>query len=216
MRFKPTFEGACRANQNKNIAFCAVKTDDNREASIAYQVSSIPQFNFILDGQESTKFIGADPTKFSQALAVLQQALSGKAFEHMGMKFSQFKPQNKLPISFESQGQISKMKDFVVKFAKQSEKDVDSTAALLAWLEGSMDLNGIPKPAIDELRQLAEIAEDKPKIALIDLIRLLILNETQCEYIVTSHWELIEVCIFGYISAQNLQDADAKVMQNYH
>ena len=152
MRFKPTFEGACRANTNKNIVFCAVKTDDNRETAIAYQVQSIPQFNFLLDGQESTKFVGADPNKFSQALAVLQTALSGKAFEHMGMKYTQFKPQNKLPISFENQGQISKMKDFISKFAKQSENDVQSTSAILTWLEGSFDLNGIPKAAIDELR----------------------------------------------------------------
>ena len=70
------------------------------------------------------------------------------------------------------------MKDFISKFAKQSQADVDSTAAINAWLEGSFDLNGIPKAAIDELRQLAEIAEDKPKIALVDLIRLVILKDT--------------------------------------
>ena len=93
------------------------------------------------------------------------------------------------------------MKDFISKFAKQSENDVQSTSAILTWLEGSFDLNGIPKAAIDELRSLAEIAEDKPKIALIDLIRLLVLKDVQAEYIMTQHWELIEVCIFGYISA---------------
>lgn len=118
MRFKPTFEGAAKANTNKNIIFCAVQTDNNREAAIAYSVQSIPQFNFILDGQESTKFVGADPNKFSQALAVLQSALSGKAFEHMSMKYKQFKPMNLLPIKFENQGQINKMKEFIQKFAK--------------------------------------------------------------------------------------------------
>lgn len=69
---------------------------------------------------------------------------------------------------------------------------------------------------MDELRELAEIAEDKPKIALIDLFRLLVLTEDQADYVMASHWELIEVCIFGYISAQNLQDPTAKIMQNYH
>lgn len=128
------------------------------------------------------------------------------------MKFKQFKPMNKLPISFESQGQINKMKDFVKKFAQQSEKDVSSTAKLNMWLDGSFDLKAIPRDAINELRELAEIAEDKPKIALIDLIRLLVLKDDQAEYIINAHWELIEVCIFGYISTQNLQDAEAKVM----
>ena len=83
MRFKPTFEAAARNNQNRNIVFCAVQTDNNRETAIAFQVSSIPQFNFILDGEESDKFVGADPNKFNSALGKLHQALSGKAFEHM-------------------------------------------------------------------------------------------------------------------------------------
>ena len=75
-----------------------------------------------------------------------------------------------------------------------------------------MDLNAIPKQALTELKELAEIAEDKPKIALIDLIRLLMLNEDQAAQILTDHWELIDICIFGYISTQDLQDANAKVM----
>lgn len=104
------------------------------------------------------------------------------------------------------------MKEFVQKFAKQSQADVKSTTAINSWLDGSFDLNGIPKDAINELRELVEIAEDKPKMALIDLLRLLMLNETQAEYILSAHWELIQVCIFGYISAQNLQDPEAKLM----
>jgi thioredoxin-like negative regulator of GroEL len=33
MRFKPVFEGAARANQNKNIVFCAVETDSVRDCA---------------------------------------------------------------------------------------------------------------------------------------------------------------------------------------
>jgi hypothetical protein len=51
---------------------------------------------------------------------------------------------------------------------------------------------------------------------LIDLFRLLILNDKQADYILTKHWELIAVCVIGYLSAQDLKDKDAKVMQNYH
>ena len=54
--------------------------------------------------------------------------------------------------------------------------DVKSTKELSAWLSGSMNLEAIPKPAIDELVELAEIAEDRSKIALVDLMRLLVLK----------------------------------------
>lgn len=74
----------------------------------------------------------------------------------------------------------------------------------------------MPLKAIDELVELAEVAEDKSKIALIDLFRLLVLRESQAEYILSRHWELIEVCVIGYLSAQNLQDTEARVIQNYH
>jgi hypothetical protein len=47
----------------------------------------------------------------------------------------------------------------------------------MAWLEGSMNLEAISKAAIDELVELAEIAEDKNKIALVDLFRLLVLKD---------------------------------------
>ena len=69
------------------------------------------------------------------------------------------------------------MKEFIISFAKRSEKDVKSTKELMAWLEGSMNLEAIAQAAIDELVELAEIAEDKNKIALVDLFRLLVLKD---------------------------------------
>ena len=50
MRFKPTYEAAARANQNENIVFCAVQTNEVQDAAMEFQVSSIPQFNFMLNG----------------------------------------------------------------------------------------------------------------------------------------------------------------------
>ena len=41
-----------------------------------------------------------------------------------------------------------------------------------------MNLDAIPKAAIDELVELTEIAEDRNKIALVDLLRLLVLKES--------------------------------------
>ena len=134
----------------------------------------------------------------------------------MGLTYKQFKPMNKLPVSFGAKGHIDKMKQFIKNFATTSASEVASTTHVMQWIETSFDIEAIPREAIDELVELAEVAEDKSKIAIIDLFRLLILKDTQAEYILTRHWDLIEVCIIGYLSAQNLSDTEAKVIQNYH
>ena len=103
------------------------------------------------------------------------------------------------------------MKEFIRKFAKTSEKDVKSISNLMTWLD-IFDIGAISFEAIDELVELAEIAEDRSKIALIDLFRLLVLNGKQSEYIFTKHWELVEICVIGYLQAQNLKDTEAKVI----
>ena len=116
MRFKPIFEAQARANQNDKIVFCAVQTDENRDSAMAFGVSSIPQFNFMLNGEEHTKFVGADEGKFSTALGQIQAVLSGSASNHISLKFKQFKPMNKLPNTFAQTGQMDKMKTFIRNF----------------------------------------------------------------------------------------------------
>jgi hypothetical protein len=71
---------------------------------------------------------------------------------------------------------------------------------------------------LDQLVQLAEIAEEKSKIALIDLLRLIVLEDSQAEYLLSKHWELVDVCIIGYVECQDLKDTspDSKVIHNYH
>ena len=71
---------------------------------MAFGVSSIPQFNFMLNGQESAKFVGANEQKFRDALAVLQGELSGSASRHMSHNYKQFKPMNRLPTTFAATG----------------------------------------------------------------------------------------------------------------
>ena len=68
MRFKPIFEGMARNNTNKNIIFAACQTNENRECAQNYNVQSIPQFNFFLNGQQTAMFVGADEKKFNAAL----------------------------------------------------------------------------------------------------------------------------------------------------
>ena len=110
MRFKPTFEATARANQNENIVFCAVQTDEAPDAKMAFGVTSIPQFNFMLHGQEVVKFIGANEQKFRDALAVIQGELSGSSNNHADLSYKQFKPMNRLPTTFAATGQLDKMK----------------------------------------------------------------------------------------------------------
>lgn len=64
--------------------------------------------------------------------------------------------------------------------------------------------------------ELVEIAEDKSKIALIDLTRLLLCHEPNAAYLLNKHWQTVEVAIFGYIQCMDIKDPEAKVMHNYH
>lgn len=52
-----------------------------------------------------------------------------------------------------------------------------------AWLEGDFKVDDCPKETIDELVHMTKIAKDKNKIALIDLMRLLVLTEVQANYV---------------------------------
>lgn len=69
----------------------------------------------------------------------------------------------------------------------------------MQWIENSFDIDNVPNEAINELKELAEVAEGKEKIAMFDLFRLLVLKDSQAQYIVTSHWDLIQVGIIGYL-----------------
>ena len=66
---------------------------------------------------------------------------------------------NKLPTSFAATGQQDKMKTFVKNFATNQASEVSSTSNVLQWIDGGFDLNNIPHAAIDELRELAEVAQ---------------------------------------------------------
>jgi hypothetical protein len=114
-------------------------------------------------------------------------------------------------------GALEKMKEFVTTFAKSEEasKEVKSTLNIVQWL-ANMKLEYVPREALDELLDLIEIAEDKSKIALIDLLRLLMIHEANAAHILNKHWDRFEVSIFGYLQCIDIKDPEAKVMQNFH
>lgn len=70
----------------------------------------------------------------------------------------------------------------------------------------------MPREAIDEFMSLVEIAEDKNKIALIDLARLLMMHEHSAAHILNKHWSTFEVGIFGYLECMDLKDPNEKVI----
>lgn len=47
-------------------------------------------------------------------------------------------------------------------------------------------------------------------------MRLIVLEEKQAEYIFSRHWELVDVCVIGYLEALDLSSAEARVTHNYH
>ena len=112
---------------------------------------------------------------------------------------------------------IEKMKEFVQAFVNSDEakKEVKSTEHLSKWLQG-FKLEAMPRDAIDELMELIDIAEDKNKIALLDLVRLLMMNDFNAAHILNKHWQNFEVSIFGYMQCMDLKDPEQKIMQNYH
>ena len=72
------------------------------------------------------------------------------------------------------------MKTFIRNFTTNSASKVRSTTNIMSWIENGFNLEAMPKQAIDELCALAAVAEDKNKIAVCDLLRLLVLKDVQC------------------------------------
>lgn len=63
---------------------------------------------------------------------------------------------------------------------------------------------------------MLEVAEDKSKLALVDLIRLLLMSETPAVHILNGHWETFEVSIFGYLPCLDITNPAEKATHNYH
>ena len=59
-------------------------------------------------------------------------------------------------------------------------------------------------------------AEERTKIALIDLTRLLMLYEASAAHILYKHWETFDLSIFQYLLCIDTKDPNNKVAHNYH
>lgn len=90
------------------------------------------------------------------------------------MKFKQFKPTHLAPQGFTATTNVDKMKEFIAKFTTSEtvQKEVGDVTAFKEWLN-EFKFDKIPQKAIDQLIEMVSAAEERSKIALIDLLRIL-------------------------------------------
>lgn len=139
------------------------------------------------------------------------------AHTHDRLAFTQFKPNHLAPQSFLAQTNLDKMKQFIQKFADSEtvKKEVGAVDNFVEWSK-SFNLENIPQKAIDELVQMVAVAEERTKIALIDLVRLLMQHEPSAAHILYKHWETFDISIFQYLLCMDIKDPNNKVIHNYH
>ena len=117
MRIKPTFEAAAKSNDNENLVFAAVNTQQAQDAAQAFQVNAIPNFIAFLNGKQYKNFKGAnEPQLFSTIAELAEKVPKGKvvkASNHDKLPFKQFKPTHMAPQAFNAQGNIEKMKEVI-------------------------------------------------------------------------------------------------------
>jgi hypothetical protein len=63
---------------------------------------------------------------------------------------------------------------------------------------------------------MVAVAEERSKIALIDLMRLLFQYEASAAHILYKHWEIFDISIFQYLMCMDIKDPENKVIHNYH
>lgn len=139
------------------------------------------------------------------------------AHTHEKLEFKVFRPNHLAPVRFDAQTNMDKMKEFIAKFVNSETvtKEVGEVANFKAWLPG-FQFDNIPQAAIGELIEMVAAAEEKTKIALIDLTRLLMLHEAPAAHILYKHWETFDISIFQYLLCCDITDPKNKVIHNYH
>lgn len=96
------------------------------------------------------------------------------AKSHNQMAFKQFKPTHLAPQGFTTLANVDKMKEFIEKFTNSEtvKKEVGEVPNFKEWLV-EFKFDSISQKAIDELVEMVGAAEERSKIALIDLLRIL-------------------------------------------
>lgn len=76
----------------------------------------------------------------------------------------------------------------------------------------------MPPAAVNELIDVfqAQTTEDKHRMALVDLLRLLVLKDNTANYILGKHWGFIKTSIMDHLMKQDLTNAMDKTLHNFH
>ena len=75
----------------------------------------------------------------------------------------------------------------------------------------------ISEQTIDQLTELTMSARIFEKTVLLDIYRLIILNESSATHILTNHWgEFIQICLMGYLNMTDLSEPGDTDLQKYH
>eukprot|EP00351_Strombidinopsis_sp_SopsisLIS2011_P000924 CAMPEP_0116874292 /NCGR_PEP_ID=MMETSP0463-20121206/5720_1 /TAXON_ID=181622 /ORGANISM="Strombidinopsis sp, Strain SopsisLIS2011" /LENGTH=112 /DNA_ID=CAMNT_0004517723 /DNA_START=1010 /DNA_END=1348 /DNA_ORIENTATION=- len=110
--------------------------------------------------------------------------------------------------------QLKGLRDYVEKFTESEvvKKELESTVAIKEWLK-IFDPKTISHTALEQLLQMTAEAEAQQKIAFLELLKFLVLQENVAVYVLIEHWEgLIEVAIMAYIACNDLQDPKDNVL----
>ena len=110
-----------------------------------------------------------------------------------------------------------KMKQFIQKFVDSDavKKEVGEVKNFKEWLQ-TFDLENISQEALDELVELVGAAEERSKIALIDLMRLLFQYEGSAAHILYKRWETFDITISQFLLCMDIKDQNNKAIHNYH
>lgn len=78
------------------------------------------------------------------------------------------------PSLYNTMANVDKMKQFIEKFTDSDtvKNEVGPVENFKKWMQ-TFSFEDIPFEAIDELMEMVQVAEEKSKIALIDLCRLI-------------------------------------------
>jgi hypothetical protein len=189
----PIFRNTAAANPNNNLIFCTVDVTVVHDVAEEFNIQSIPHFVFMLNGEKKAELTGADERKFSENVQMLHDATAGTSGNHMGLLFEEFKPTNMAPTCFTATTNVEKMKEAILKHLERPGFD---EGAFKTWMNTSFNIEKMPDQIIDELIAVTENSGEKIRGALIDLLRLVVLTDTQAQHVFGNHWDFITSQIF--------------------
>ena len=185
-------------------------------------MTAIPHFIAFLNGGEFKNFKGANEQALNETVMTLSnkvpKASTVSTRMHETLTFKQFKHSNMMPMTFKSVANLDKMKKLIVEFVDSDtvKDDVELEVNFFrAWAQ-EFKLEEITKVAVAELIALLNNAEGRPKIALIDLVRLLLTYDKPASYIVYNHWTSFEINIFQQLLCLDIEDPNNRELHNYH